>query len=627
MAAQPAKSAVSALVLTAILMLSLLAGASEAGALAIKLPSLGAGSTGTTPVEVSLPAVSIPLLGGSVSTPAVSVSLPVPVLTPSPPGGESPAKEPSVEVTTGAPTTPSSPPAPANSPTAPPSSTSTASSTSSSSPATTTTAGTSEPRGLPASPPARAVSSKKRGAVDHARRTSGAGAVAPSSIPPSLTATAVPAGSVRPATAARKASADRSSHDPLTAIGGDLPLPIPVPDWSKPIILVLLLLAIWFAARSRLAALRAKRLEGRQVTLLRDLDVMQAAVVPAIPASVGGLTVSVAYRPADGPAAGGDFYDVFSPEPGKVVMILGDVSGHGHEAVSHAALTRYTLRAYLQAGLEPRAALALAGRVMADPAVEHFATVAVGVYREREGTLTYASAGHPAPILVGSAASSSSEACCSPPIGWSVPTGRRQTTLSLPAGTAACFFTDGLIEARGREDLLLGRDRLEEIFGVLGPAPQAEDLLERVREASLATPDDMAACILTPQRTGTAAPTHIEEMEVDAKALRGRALPRFLADCLLPSVQAGRAIAQAKRLAGTSGTALIRVKLGQEGTRAIATVLPGSGDVQPGKPADSSELDGPLPTPSSLTQPERSYTTGTCAAGCLARRPFMLVLR
>jgi hypothetical protein len=361
------------------------------------------------------------------------------------------------------------------------------------------------------------------------------------------------------------------SSSPLASIGKDIPLPIPVPDWSKPIILALLALVAFFALRSRLAARRSGRLELQRESLQRDLGVVQAALVPEVSSVIGGLGVSVAYAPADGPAAGGDFYDVFLTEPGRVVMILGDVSGHGHEAVSHAALTRYTLRAYMQAGLEPRAALALAGRVMADPSCEHFATVAVGVYSAQEGTLTYASAGHPGPILVGSAARACSEACCSPPIGWNVATGRRQTTVSLPEGATVCFFTDGLIEARGRDELLLGRERVEELFAELGGEPKAEELLRHVREAALATPDDMAACVLLVQETGSTTPIHVEELEVDLARLGGDAVQRFMADCLVPVDVAEQVLARARALVGERGSALIRVTLG--GEHVAATVL------------------------------------------------------
>ncbi len=301
---------------------------------------------------------------------------------------------------------------------------------------------------------------------------------------------------------------------------------------------------------------------------------VQAALVPEVPSAIGGLSVSVAYEPADGPAAGGDFYDVFLTEAGNVVLILGDVSGHGHEAVSHAALTRYTLRAYMQAGLEPRAALALAGRVMADPACERFATVAVGVYSPREGTLTYASAGHPGPILVGSAARARSEACCSPPIGWSVATGRRQTTVSLPEGASVCFFTDGLIEARGHDGLLLGRERVEELFARLGPSPEAGDLLQEVRAEASTTPDDMAACVLRAQASGSVAPIHIEELEVDLARLRGDAVARFMADCLVPAGSADRLLESARVLAEKRGSALIRVTLGEDHVAATVHEAP-----------------------------------------------------
>jgi sigma-B regulation protein RsbU (phosphoserine phosphatase) len=298
---------------------------------------------------------------------------------------------------------------------------------------------------------------------------------------------------------------------------------------------------------------------------------MQTALVPEVPARLGGLATSVAYRPAEGPAAGGDFYDLFVPEPGKVAIVLGDVAGHGHEALSHAALTRYTLRAYIQAGLEPRAALALAGRVLADPAGERYATVAVGVYDERGSQLTYALAGHPPPILRGLQAHEPSTICSAPPIGWGVPTGRRQSTVSLPAGAEVCFFSDGLIEARC-EDGLLGRKRLSEILDALGPRPVAADLLERVRASALATPDDMAACILGAQTTSRRACTQLEELEVDARALTGVQVQRFLEACQVPTPEIAQTIKLASEIAVAFKTALIRIELGP--TSATATVNP-----------------------------------------------------
>ncbi|HME02882.1 MAG TPA: PP2C family protein-serine/threonine phosphatase [Solirubrobacteraceae bacterium] len=365
-------------------------------------------------------------------------------------------------------------------------------------------------------------------------------------------------------------SVSHTPENPLAQIGGHIPLPIPVPDWSKPIIIALLLLVAWFGTRARLAALRARRLERQRVTLLGDLDAMQAALVPDVPARLGGLAVSVAYRPAEGPAAGGDFYDLFVPEPGKVAIMLGDVAGHGHQALTQAALTRYTLRAYLQAGLEPRAALALAGRVLGDPMSERFATVAAGVYDARSGTLTYALAGHPPPILHGMPARDPLTVCSSPPIGWDRPTGHRQTTVSLPAGAAACFFSDGLIEARCDGELL-GRERLSGILNELGNPPRARDLLARVRASAEGAPDDMVACVLSPDPTAVCGRIHLEELEVDARALSRADVRRFLEECAVPAAEIADAIELASAIAASSGSALLRVELSPAGSTVTAT--------------------------------------------------------
>jgi hypothetical protein len=325
---------------------------------------------------------------------------------------------------------------------------------------------------------------------------------------------------------------------------------------------------------------------------MRDLGAMQMALVPEVPARLDGLAVSVAYRPAEGPAAGGDFYDVFVPEPGKVAIVLGDICGHGHEALSHAALTHYTLRAYLQAGLEPRAALGLAGEVLSDLNGEHYATVALAVFDAQSSKLTYANAGHPPPIFHGFQAREPLTICSSPPIGWGLPTGRRQTIVALPAGAEVCFFTDGLIDARS-EGRVLGRERLNEILGELGPRPVASDLLELVRAEAQATPDDMAACILLPDTVASDRCTHLEELEVDSRALSGSGVWRFLDACRVPSAEIAQTLQLALEIATKFDTALLKVELEQTSATVIATG-PGPGavssDAQDDHPARVSRL-------------------------------------
>jgi hypothetical protein len=349
--------------------------------------------------------------------------------------------------------------------------------------------------------------------------------------------------------------------DALERIGRQIPLPIPVPDWSKPVIAALLLLALALAVRAWSSGARARRLERESAGLLRDLGAMQAALVPDVPARVGALEVSVAYRPAEGPAAGGDFYDLFVPRPGVVAMMLGDISGHGHDALAHAALARYTLRAYLQAGLEPRAALALAGRVLAEPTGARYATVAVGIYDEEAGTLTYSLAGHPPPVFIGAPGLDPITACSSPPVGWGIPTGRRQTTVSLPRGSEVCFFSDGLVEARN-EGRLLGREQLRHLLARLGPQPRAEKLLEAVRRAAPATPDDMVACILSAPEGPVEASLHVEELEIDAHAMQRTAVRRFLCECNVAPTRLGPALRRARELVASTGGALVRVEVG-----------------------------------------------------------------
>ena len=344
------------------------------------------------------------------------------------------------------------------------------------------------------------------------------------------------------------------------------------PGWLKAAVVALAVVALIFGVHSAIASGRARRLARQREQLLDEVGLLQAALLPAVPERIGELGSTVAYRPADGPGAGGDFYDVFPIGDGRVGVVVGDVAGHGRESLARTALMRYTLRAYLDAGLPPRAALKVAGRVLDEDLGDDFATVVVAVYDPDAGTLTYAAAGHPPPILLGPAAHEPVTSYSSPPIGVGATTGLRQTTVGLPPGSVACFYTDGLIEARTNGELL-GRERLAELLADLGPEASASRLLDRVAALADHTPDDMAACVLRPEGA-QAARLRVEELEVTAGELAGDAVVRFLRDCGIPVVDAHAACREAATVARESGAAVLRVRLGD--WRPGVDVLPGN---------------------------------------------------
>ena len=343
----------------------------------------------------------------------------------------------------------------------------------------------------------------------------------------------------------------------IPALIGNL-VPLPVPDWSKPIIVLLLLVILFMAVRALRSSRHTRRLESQRTELAADLESMQSALVPAIPEQLGGLGLSVAYRPADGPAAGGDFYDAFELEGGRVAVIVGDVSGHGRTALARAAHMHYTLRAYVETGLDPRASLKLAGRVLGNEGDGLFTTVAIAIHDPASATLTYATAGHPAPVVLGDDVGDVIIGAASPALGWGLPTGLRQTTLPFGAGARACFFSDGVTEAR-TPDGLLGRERLGELLNTFGPSLGASELLERVRAMATAVNDDMAACVIEAREGRSGLTRRVEELEASVEALAAGQGERFLRACGIAPRDVTAGVERARALADAHGAAILRV--------------------------------------------------------------------
>lgn len=306
-------------------------------------------------------------------------------------------------------------------------------------------------------------------------------------------------------------------------------------------------LTVLLALAGAVTVLRSHRLEHTRRRLVEDVGLLQAALLPALPERVGAACVSAAYLPAEGVAAGGDFFDAFELCDGRTCVIVGDVAGHGRESVPLTAHVHYTLRAYLEAGLSPREALHVGATALGPRLGERTVTAVVGIYDPVTGGLTYACAGHPPPVVTGRE-HKPVIACSSPPLAAGLATGHRQTTVPLPPGSTACFFTDGVTDVR------VGGDRLEPagLAGLLlddGREITAHEILQRVVEGSDERPDDMAACVLRPLPTGfggTARTT--EQLEVDAARLARGVAKRFLDACGVRTQEANQAVARARAL-------------------------------------------------------------------------------
>jgi anti-anti-sigma factor len=175
----------------------------------------------------------------------------------------------------------------------------------------------------------------------------------------------------------------------------------------------------------------------------------QALLAPSVPV-VPSADIAAEYLvAAEDTAAGGDWFDAVALGD-RLVLIVGDVVGHGVEAAAVMSQLRTALRMQISAGRTVVEAL---------EAVDHFqkqvpgsksATVCVGSLDFATGEFQYCTAGHPPPLLITNDASAH---YLSPSGGGPLGSGRGFPvhTETLEVGDVILLYTDGLIERPGRE--------------------------------------------------------------------------------------------------------------------------------------------------------------------------------
>jgi integral membrane sensor domain MASE1 len=193
--------------------------------------------------------------------------------------------------------------------------------------------------------------------------------------------------------------------------------------------------------------------------------VLQAAVLPTSPAVIAGVDVGVSYEPADVvQGLGGDWYDALELPYGKTYLAVGDVVGHGLPAVEDMAQLRSAGRVLAFQGITPAQLLVALNTFTRYASNGKFATMGVAVLDPATATLSYASAGHPPPLLrrSGTGTVIRLSGAHGPVLGPVEGASYSEGHVEVCEGDILVMYTDGLIERRG-QDIESGMTRVQQL--------------------------------------------------------------------------------------------------------------------------------------------------------------------
>ena len=209
-------------------------------------------------------------------------------------------------------------------------------------------------------------------------------------------------------------------------------------------------------ARRAALSLEHARLYERERT---TADALQRAMLPAQLPQLPDIRFSASYSAAsESQRVGGDFYDAFTLPDGRVAVTIGDVTGHGLEAAVVMGEIRQAIRASAFEFAEPSTILDRASRLLVASGRTLFVTAIFGMIDPKTGRFTYATAGHPPPLLDEGGGMLRRLPAAGLPIGLRDEEGV-DFAMRLQAPSTLVLYTDGLLEfARDIED---GERRIE----------------------------------------------------------------------------------------------------------------------------------------------------------------------
>ena len=242
----------------------------------------------------------------------------------------------------------------------------------------------------------------------------------------------------------------------------------------------------------------------------RIAESLQRSLLNKPPASIlTGMDVETVYRPAwDEALVGGDYFDVFALDGGRLALVVGDVSGKGLEAASRTAEIKYTLRAYLREHSDAASALSRLNAFLCEAQAlesgsdEYFVVMTLAVVDTATGLARLAVAGAEPPILLHSDGAFEEIKVSGTPLGIVPKASYAGVDLYLDMGDLLLVATDGVTEARhGRQ--FLGNDGMARLAAAALPLGDLAAIGGAVLEGAKAFADNRLhddVCLLLARR-------------------------------------------------------------------------------------------------------------------------------
>jgi serine phosphatase RsbU (regulator of sigma subunit) len=243
-------------------------------------------------------------------------------------------------------------------------------------------------------------------------------------------------------------------------------------------------------ARDLLADSEQRVAEEHELTLRLQRAIMPSGVRVM---ATAGVDIAVRCLPAKpGSLVAGDWYDALQLPGGDLLFVVGDIAGHGMEAVTGMVTARNALRGLAVTGAEPGELIGKLNYTTCLFAEDVTGTVICGRYSPRSQMLRWARAGHLPPVLVRDGTATVQPMPDGMLLGVRLDNEYEQLSLQLARGDTLIFYTDGLIERRAASI----SDALAEFAAAAVPAdPDLDAHASRILASAVSdTGDD--ACLL-----------------------------------------------------------------------------------------------------------------------------------